>query len=114
MRKGEREGRVQWGGGVYSLDAKASGLEGRWGRRTCCPATHLPASALLSLHDLFLTSFSLSLSLTFSPWAASRFFVPVPPLSRPSACWRRDASELVTEEKRWWGEKAENRIKTNS
>lgn len=112
MRKGEREGKGREGGGCYSLDAKASGLEGRWGWRTCCPATHLLASALLSLYDQFLISFSLSLS--FSPWAAGRMFVPVPPLFGPSDCWRRDASELATEEKRWWGVEAENRIKINS
>lgn len=94
--KGEK-GRVVVVGGCYSLDAKASGLEERWGWRTCCPATHLLAAALLSLHYQFLISFFLS----FSPWAASRLFVPVPPLLGPSDCWRRDASELATEEKRW-------------
>lgn len=62
--KGGGEGREEGGGvgGLYSLDAKASGLEWRWGRGgTCCPATHLPASALLSLRDPFLTSLSRSL-----------------------------------------------------
>lgn len=57
----------------------------------------------LPLHIKLLISFSVSLSLSFSPWAAGRSLVPAPPLSCPSACWRRDASELSTTEERLGG-----------
>lgn len=69
MQKGRKgEG---GGGGCYSLDAKASGLEGRWGVEDLLPSqpTYLPA-----LRCRFLVSFSPSLHL--SPWAASGFVHP--------------------------------------
>lgn len=109
MGKGEREG-----GGVTHLMPRPLGLrEGGGGGLvgeyllTSNPPT---ASALLSLSPYPVSYFILfTLSLSLSPWAASRSFVPAPPRSCPSACWRRDASELSTMEKRWrgWEQKIE-------
>ncbi len=93
------------GGGCYSLDAKASGLEGRWGWSGCTrgPAaqqpTYPPLPFPLSI-STFLSHF-LSLSASVPGLQAGRLLGAT--TFCPSACWRRDASELSTMEKSWRG-----------